>query len=142
MTQRLPTPSRRRLLSLVGAVLSLGLVAAGPALAQDYPSKPVRLIVPFAPGGSADVFGRFIAQRLQAALGDDDALLALASERAPLDVKLAAVGAIAGEAALKRAESEFRDHDRRVHRLAKQRHAMAVAQRETRARAAAVIGPP
>jgi tripartite-type tricarboxylate transporter receptor subunit TctC len=42
---------------------------ASPALAQDYPTRPVRLIVPFAPGGSADVFGRFIAQRLQESLG-------------------------------------------------------------------------
>lgn len=39
------------------------------AQAQDYPTRPVRLIVPFAAGGSADVFGRFIAQRLQESLG-------------------------------------------------------------------------
>jgi len=43
--------------------------AAAPALAQDWPAKQVRVIVPFAPGGSADVYGRFIAQRLQESLG-------------------------------------------------------------------------
>ena len=39
------------------------------AQAQDHPTRPVRVIVPFAPGGSADVFGRVLAQRLQESLG-------------------------------------------------------------------------
>ena len=49
--------------------LLLAAIASAPTAAQDYPTRPVRLIVPFAPGGSADVFGRFIAQRLQESLG-------------------------------------------------------------------------
>jgi len=62
-----PCPRRRLALQMMGgACLALaGLVAS----AQDYPSRPVRIIVPFAPGGSADVYGRFIGQRLQDALG-------------------------------------------------------------------------
>ena len=51
-----------------GVAASSALVSL-PAHAQDYPLRPVRIIVPFAPGGSADVFGRFIAQRLQDSLG-------------------------------------------------------------------------
>jgi tripartite-type tricarboxylate transporter receptor subunit TctC len=63
-------PSARSLArQLLSATLLVLACAAGPALAQDYPSKPVRIIVPFAPGGSADVFGRFIAQKLQETLG-------------------------------------------------------------------------
>lgn len=58
--------SRRRLFAGLTAALALG---TGPAVAQDYPARPVRIIVPFAPGGSADVFGRFLAQRLQETLG-------------------------------------------------------------------------
>ena len=53
----------------------LTLAAAGmcasPASAQDYPARPVRIVVPFAPGGSADVFGRFIAQKLQESMGQN-----------------------------------------------------------------------
>jgi tripartite-type tricarboxylate transporter receptor subunit TctC len=47
------------------ALLSLAL----PAAAQDYPSKPVRLIIPFPPGGSNDVVGRLIATQLSERLG-------------------------------------------------------------------------
>jgi tripartite-type tricarboxylate transporter receptor subunit TctC len=54
------------MIRLLAAVL---LFASGPASPQPYPVKPVKLIVPFAPGGGSDVSGRFIAQKLSTALG-------------------------------------------------------------------------
>ena len=54
-----------------------GLVAAGvlitfgaaPSSAQDYPSKPIRLVVPYPPGSGTDIVGRLLAQRLGESLG-------------------------------------------------------------------------
>ena len=51
----------------IRALLALALCAAGLAAAQEYPNRPVRLIVPFPPGGASDILGRIVAERLGAA---------------------------------------------------------------------------
>jgi tripartite-type tricarboxylate transporter receptor subunit TctC len=52
--------------SAVAAVL---LAAPGLAAAQAYPSRPLRIIIPFPPGGATDISGRYIAQKLGEAFG-------------------------------------------------------------------------
>ncbi len=53
-----------------GLMLAAVLVGATAAMAQDtYPSKPVKIVVPFTPAGVADIVGRAIAERLSRALG-------------------------------------------------------------------------
>ncbi|MDE2400249.1 MAG: DUF349 domain-containing protein [Burkholderiales bacterium] len=79
------------------------------------------------------------SDRVSRALGDDNALLALAKDAPSVDVKLAAVRALTQETTLKLAEREFRTHDRRVHQVAKQRHAEVKALRETNERAADLL---
>jgi tripartite-type tricarboxylate transporter receptor subunit TctC len=54
--------------SIVLVVLALFAIAA-PARAEDYPSRTITLIVPFPPGGSTDVAGRIMAERMGQSLG-------------------------------------------------------------------------
>ena len=59
---------RRMRLTLLTALALLAALAAA-AVAQDYPTKPVRLIIPFPPGGSNDMVGRMVATQLGERLG-------------------------------------------------------------------------
>src|SRR5262249_40960573 len=59
----------RRTILAVAAVSGLFLGAAAPAVAQSYPDRPIKLIVPFAPGGPMDTMARFVGQQLQMKLG-------------------------------------------------------------------------
>lgn len=63
------TLSRRRLMTAVPAAAMAGFsgLAAVPAFAQEWPAKPVRLIVPFPPGGGTDILSRLIATQLSEA---------------------------------------------------------------------------
>src|SRR4051812_14201652 len=52
------------------AALALGLaLAAAGACAQSWPTRPVKLVIPFPPGGTLDTVGRALAEKLQAQLG-------------------------------------------------------------------------
>jgi len=56
-----------RSIAACAAITALALPCA--ALAQAYPAKPVKIVVPFAAGGPADIYARVVGEKLQAALG-------------------------------------------------------------------------
>ncbi|HEY2978993.1 MAG TPA: tripartite tricarboxylate transporter substrate binding protein [Burkholderiaceae bacterium] len=67
MTTTRPEFAGRRLRTLVASLCAA--LAVAPGLAQDYPSRPVRIIVPFSPGGAVDGPTRVVAQELTKRLG-------------------------------------------------------------------------
>jgi tripartite-type tricarboxylate transporter receptor subunit TctC len=61
--------SRRAVLK--GTALSIPALSAARGQVPDFPTRPVRLVVPFAPGGAVDLTGRFLGERLQSSLGQN-----------------------------------------------------------------------
>ena len=56
------------LAAMAGAVF-FGLLATGPTFAQDFPTRPMTMIVPFPAGGATDTLARFLGERIRAILG-------------------------------------------------------------------------
>jgi tripartite-type tricarboxylate transporter receptor subunit TctC len=83
------------LLSVIGCVMLA--LAAGAAAAQDYPSRVIRLVVPFAAGGAPDVIARNIASKLEERLG----------QKVIVENRLGASGNIAYEAVARSARDGY-----------------------------------
>ena len=60
---------RRRFAALAGLVAALACAAAAPALAQQWPTRPIRFVVPYPPGGPLDQVARALAEKLRDPLG-------------------------------------------------------------------------
>ena len=80
----------RRAFGIAAAALCLGFDAANPVRAQSYPAKPIRIIVPAAPGGPTDVLARLAAHHLQAAIGQSVIIENLAGGGGVIAAKAAA----------------------------------------------------
>jgi tripartite-type tricarboxylate transporter receptor subunit TctC len=69
------TPGAKRplgqsaMLSMSAIALAIGAVLPAQSVAQTYPAKPIRMIVPFPPGGNTDIIARGVATRMQEILG-------------------------------------------------------------------------
>src|SRR3954470_5076577 len=62
-------PSRHSIVTFIAFALLLLQAVQGYAATTDYPVRPLRLIVPFAAGGTSDILGRIVSARMQETLG-------------------------------------------------------------------------
>jgi tripartite-type tricarboxylate transporter receptor subunit TctC len=70
MREKISLRSRREFLRATGAaVVAASSLASAPARAAGYPDRPIRIIVPFAPGGPTDIMARIVASHLGEAIG-------------------------------------------------------------------------
>ena len=83
-----------RIQTRLGALALLATLGAAPAIAQTYPDHPVRITVPFAPGGIADITTRIVADNLSRKLGQN---FVVENQQSPGGIA-AARGALAGGA--------------------------------------------
>lgn len=67
--RKMRNASLKRIMRFVFSLLSL--VAATAALAQDYPTRPITLVVPYAAGGGNDVMARIVAEKMSKTLGQN-----------------------------------------------------------------------
>ncbi|MBI4196137.1 MAG: tripartite tricarboxylate transporter substrate binding protein, partial [Betaproteobacteria bacterium] len=83
--------TRRNVLPAILATLPLAFGIVSGAVAQTYPNKPVRVIVPFPAGGNADILARILGQKMTESLG----------QQIVVDNRAGAAGIIGAQAAAK-----------------------------------------
>src|SRR2546422_8660142 len=81
-------------------LLVAGLLVASSAFAQDYPNKPIRLIVPYGAGGGSDFVGRLVGQKLTEQMGQSVVVDNRPGAASLLGAELAARAAAAGDTPL------------------------------------------
>jgi tripartite-type tricarboxylate transporter receptor subunit TctC len=89
---------------VLGLLIAAALACIRPASAEDYPSRPIRVLVPYAPGGVSDIAARLVGQKLTEALGQqvyvenrpsgNGFIAVMATVRAPPDGYTLVVGTI------------------------------------------------